>query len=231
MDTTNVEACRQPVVRPLMVLCRVVLGLGVLIGLLFGGAGRFNLPFFWAVLGLMIVVALIATRTIDRGLLRERMKPAPGGIDRHIRAMIMPFSLAHLALAGLDARFGWSHVPFAAQLSGLTVMALCFALSIWAMRVNHFFSPVVRIQSERGHRLVTGGPYAYIRHPGYLSAVMLMASSGVALGSWWSLLPNIGAVLVIFRRLLLEDRFLHENLDGYRDYAQRVRSRLVPAVW
>ena len=96
MDTPNVEAWRQPIVRPLMVLCRVVLGLGVLIGLLFGCAGRFNLPFFWAVLGLMIMVALIAIRTIDRGLLRERMKPAPGGIDRHIRAMIMPFSMAHL---------------------------------------------------------------------------------------------------------------------------------------
>ncbi|MCH7870741.1 MAG: isoprenylcysteine carboxylmethyltransferase family protein [Planctomycetes bacterium] len=145
--------------------------------------------------------------------------------------MIMPFSIAHLALAGLDARFAWSSVPFAAQLSSLIVMALCFALSIWAMRVNHFFSPVVRIQSERGHRLVTDGPYAYIRHPSYLAAVGLMVSSGIALGSWWSLLPNIGAMLVIFRRLMLEDRFLHENLEGYRDYAQRVRSRLVPAVW
>ncbi len=231
MDTQSIEASERPVMHPLLVLLRVVTGLGILTWLLFGGAGRFDLPFFWATLGVMISVAIIAMLTIDRGLLRERLNPAPGGTDRHIRAMIMPFSLAHLGLAGLDARYGWSHVPFAAQLCGLIVMAIAFSLSIWAMRVNLFFSPVVRIQSERGHRLVTNGPYAYIRHPGYLAAVILLASSGISLGSWWSLLPNIGAILVIFRRLLLEDRFLHKNLDGYRDYAQRVRSRLVPAVW
>ena len=225
------EPHEQSALRPLMVIPRIALGQAVLFALLFGSAGRLDLPFFWAVIGLMIAVGVIALFTMDRGLLRERIKPAPGGKDRHIRLMVMPFAMSHLVLAGLDARFGWSYVPAWVQSAGLIGMALSFSLSIWAIRVNRFFSPVVRIQSERGHHLVTGGPYAHIRHPGYCAGIQLMAFSGLALGSWWSLLPNVVNIAIMLRRLIIEDRFLHENLEGYPDYARRVRWRLAPKLW
>ena len=103
-------------------------------------------------------------------------------------------------------------------------------LCVWAMAVNRFFSPVVRLQEERGHRLVTDGPYRYIRHPGY-AGILLSACVGVALGSWWSLLPLVVAMGLILRRTALEDRFLRASLEGYASYAEQVRYRLVPGIW
>ena len=99
------------------------------------------------------------------------------------------------------------------------------------MIVNRFFSPVVRIQEERGHHLITEGPYRFIRHPGYAGMLLAFAGVGPALGSWWSLVPLVPVVLLILRRLLIEDRYLHEHLEGYAGYAQRVPYRLLPGVW
>ncbi len=99
------------------------------------------------------------------------------------------------------------------------------------MAVNRFFSSVVRIQKERGHHLVTDGPYRYVRHPGYVGAMISMPASAIALGSWWSLLPATAFSLVVFRRAALEDAFLRDNLDGYNRYMERVRYRLLPGLW
>ena len=150
-----------------------------------------------------------------------------------MRVWATPFFLAHLVVAGMDVgRFHWSaSVPVELHIAGLVGMTLGFGLSCWAMRVNRFFSPVVRIQTERGHHLVTGGPYRLIRHPGYLAALGTFPSGGLALGSWWSLAPLLGFVLLMLRRVLIEDKFLRENLGGYVGYAERVKYRLVPGVW
>jgi protein-S-isoprenylcysteine O-methyltransferase Ste14 len=206
---------------------------GLLAATLFGSAGRWDLPLLWAYMALLATTSLVAQATMDPDLLKERMRPGPGGCDRHLRFIAMPFFAAHLVIAGLDVgRFHFSDgVPLWARLAGLLGMALAMGFTIWAMRVNRFFSPVVRIQSERGHRLVTDGPYARIRHPGYLGAVSMIVFSGLALGSWVSLAPALAAGGLMLRRILLEDRFLHDNLEGYVDYARRVRYRLMPGVW
>jgi protein-S-isoprenylcysteine O-methyltransferase Ste14 len=99
------------------------------------------------------------------------------------------------------------------------------------MAVNRFFSSVVRIQSDRGHQLVTGGPYGWIRHPGYLAALLQGISSGIALGSWVSMIPVVGMLPLLFVRTVREDRFLRGNLPGYLEYAQRVRYRMLPGIW
>ena len=211
---------------------RLVLVLGFVGTMLFGSAGRFDIPAFWALLGLMVVVVTGMLTTIDRGLLQERMKPGPGGTDRHIRALMMPFILAHLVVAGLDAgRFHWSYVSVPVQIAGLVGLVLCFSTSVWAMRTNRFFSPVVRIQEERGHHLVTGGPYRFVRHPAYLASLLMFIASGLMLGSLWSLVPNVGCAIIMFRRVVIEDKYLHQNLDGYVEYAAKTRYRLVPGVW
>jgi len=212
---------------------RFILFIALLAGLLFGCAGRLDLPFFWAYVAVPVIAALTVARYMDPDLLKERLRPGPGGTDRYLPFVAAPFWVAHLAVAGLDAgRFHWSdHVPLALQIVGLIVFAATHALVAWALCINPFFSPVVRIQSERGHVLVTDGPYRWGRHPGYAALLVGLPLRGLALGSWWSLVPLVPALILILRRTVIEDRFLHAHLAGYPDYAQRVRYRLLPGVW
>ena len=217
----------------LNIALRVILGTAVLIALLFGCAGRWDLPFVWAYLVVLVGSMVVAMFVIDRGLLRERAKPGPGGLDRGLRFTVMPFFATHLVVASLDVgRFGWSgELPAPVQVACLVGLAASMALSTWAVRVNRFFSPVVRIQSERDHRLITGGPYRWVRHPGYTAATGSMLFGGPALGSWWSMLVLVPVFALMLRRTIVEDAYLHEHLDGYTDYAKQVRHRLIPGVW
>ena len=214
-------------------LLRPAVFLALMIGALFGPAGRWDLPFFWGCLGVYVAFMVIVFRTIDPGLLEERLRPGAGGKDRLLRWIVLPFILGHWIVAGLDVgRFHWSDsIPSSVQIAALSVFALSLGLNAWAMAVNRFFSPVVRIQEEREHRLVTTGPYRYVRHPGYIGGVVASLSGGLALGSWWAMLPIAVFVIIFIRRTLLEDRFLHEELEGYTDYAARVRYRWVPFIW
>ncbi len=212
---------------------RLILAMALLVALLFGCAGRWDLPFFWAYLGLMAVWPIVAVGSMDPDLVKERMHPAPGGQDRHLRFTVLPFFVAQLTVAGLDVgRFHWSDsLPGWLQMVGLGGLVLCLSLSTWSIRTNRFFSPVVRIQAERGHHLVTSGPYGWIRHPGYAAAFSMCFIYSVVLGSWLSLIPITPAALLIIRRTILEDRFLRERLEGYVEYSSRVRYRLLPGVW
>jgi len=196
-------------------------------------AGRLDLPFVWAYVGVLLLGVVFVGLTLDRDLLRERLQPAPGGRDRNLRIIALPFFVAHFLVAGLDAgRFHWSTpAPTPVRIAATVLMAACFGLGMWAMKTNRFFSPVVRIQKERGHTLVTGGPYRFIRHPGYASALVGYPCGAIVLGSWWSLLPLLPLLGLLLRRAILEDRFLHEHLAGYCEFAQRVRFRLIPGVW
>ncbi|GMU33059.1 MAG: isoprenylcysteine carboxylmethyltransferase family protein [Planctomycetia bacterium] len=201
--------------------------------ILFISAGRIDLPFFWITLAVLTLTMSLGMGGIDADLMKERKRPGPGGVDRMLRWRAMPFMLAQLIVAGLDAgRFNWSG-EFPPWLQALGVMICCTGMLIsgWAMRVNRFFSPVVRIQSERGHHLITDGPYRLIRHPGYLGTLLGSPGMSIALGSWWSMLALIPLSMLLFRRLLIEDRYLKEHLDGYAQYAERVRFRLIPGIW
>lgn len=212
---------------------RVLLMIAFLVVPVFISAGRWDLPYVWAYLAVLIGGMALILLSADRGLLRERAKPGAGGTDRHLRFWVMPFYMGHLIVAGLDVgRYHWSdQVPPAVQAIALVALALSLALSGWAMRVNRFFSPVVRIQGERGHHVVTTGPYGRVRHPGYVGSLVMTLVSGPALGSWWSAVVLLPLVPLILRRVIIEDRYLHEHLAGYPAYASRVRNRLIPGVW
>jgi protein-S-isoprenylcysteine O-methyltransferase Ste14 len=112
--------------------------------------------------------------------------------------------LARYIIAGLDERYGWSgDFPLAAQVAALTVCALGYALVVWATASNAFFSQIVRIQSERGHTVATGGPYRYVRHPAYLGAILYELAVPVLLGSWWAFIASgLGVILLILRTVL-----------------------------
>jgi protein-S-isoprenylcysteine O-methyltransferase Ste14 len=137
-----------------------------------------------------------------------------------------------LILAGLDERFSWAgSIPFMVQVGAYVLLGLSYPLFTWAMVSNKFFSTIVRIQKDRGHTVQTGGPYRFVRHPGYASLLVSYIAIPIALGSWWACIP-MGLLLInLLIRTSLEDRTLQNELDGYDNYAQRVRFRLIPGIW
>jgi protein-S-isoprenylcysteine O-methyltransferase Ste14 len=171
----------------------------------------------------------------DPSLLIERSKS-----HSNVQAwdkVIMPLAsgllpLAGWIIAGLNLRFGWTPVMNRSwQLIGFVLTVVGHAIVVWAMGANAFFSPLVRLQKERGHKVADGGPYKLVRHPGYVGAIIFTTGVPMLLGSWWALIPNLIAIVLYFVRTALEDQTLVAELDGYEDYKKRVKFRLIPGVW
>lgn len=135
-------------------------------------------------------------------------------------------------VAGLDARFNWSPAfSPTVKLVSLVIFLAGYLLGAYALIENRYFSGMVRIQTERGHKVVSGGPYRWVRHPGYAGALLAYLATPFFLDSSWALLPAVFLMVALVIRTALEDQTLQEDLDGYRDYAGRVRYRLLPGVW
>lgn len=200
---------------------------------LFASAGTFAIAVFWIYLAILAAVFVASFFAIDPDLVRERMRP--GGQKPPTALKLFGVALlAHWIIAGLDrGRHHWSdQVPGWLQILALIVTAAAYVLCFWAMRANRFFSSVVRIQSDRGQYVVSTGPYAVVRHPGYAAGTLIVVASGMALGSWLSAAFLIVTTLpFLLYRAITEDRFLLTELPGYADYAARVRWRLVPGIW
>ncbi len=146
--------------------------------------------------------------------------------------MALSFSFPLVIVAGLDHRIGWSPAfPLWLIVPGFILIALGYAFAAWALAENRFFSSVVRIQVDRGHAVCDTGPYRFVRHPGYAGNLLALPGIVLALSSMWTLIPAVVALIVTVIRTALEDRTLQEELPGYRDYAQRVRYRLIPGIY
>ncbi len=135
-------------------------------------------------------------------------------------------------LGALNFRHGWQPTPpeFMHIVGGVLV-AIGWAVFLWAMVSNAYFSEVVRIQHERGHSVATDGPYKYVRHPGYVGAIVAFLGIPFLLGSYWALIPAVLGMAGYVLRTALEDRTLQDELTGYREYCDRVRYRLIPGLW
>jgi protein-S-isoprenylcysteine O-methyltransferase Ste14 len=215
-----------------------VLGSTALIAaLMFLSAGRLDWMSAWAFLGLSTLVFLTAGLYVVRknpDVVNERGKGAEGAKtwDRILSSVYAVFLFLIYIVAGVDAgRLQWSAMPAAVQVLGGIGFVPGMVLVYWAMLANPFLAQVVRIQSERGHQTVSSGPYRYVRHPMYVGILVSYGSTPLLLGSWLALVPFaiMGALLVL--RTALEDKTLQAELDGYKEYAQRVRYRLLPGVW
>jgi protein-S-isoprenylcysteine O-methyltransferase Ste14 len=213
-------------------LLRFVIVWTALFGSLFLISGGWSDPWLWAYAATWGALLIYALTGIDEDLARERFRPPTRGADRRWLAVIQIVALAHLVLGALDlGRWHLTAVPPPLRALAFAGMAGSAVLVFASMQSNRYFSSVVRIQHDRGHRVVDSGPYARIRHPGYAGMIPLMASSGLALGSWLAFGLGLLYAALILRRAHFEDRFLQANLAGYREYAERVRYRLVPGLW
>ena len=216
---------------------REIMGTAFLGVALFWSAGRVDWWSGWALIATVLVWIMatgIVILRINPDLLAERLGPRKGAKrwDTAIMGIVGLATLVRLVIAGLDQRYGWTGgIPLAAQIGALVVTILGYALAVWAMASNAYFSQIVRIQSERGHTVATGGPYQFVRHPGYLGTILTELAVPVLLASGWALIPGVLNAALFVLRTALEDRTLQAELNGYIDYASQVRYRLLPGVW
>jgi len=219
----------------------IILGGEVLFfsALLFGAAGTVHWPAAWAYLILFVAGAFwlslwLARR--DPALLAERLKsPVQEGQpvwDKFFILLMTVAWCAWLVLIGLDAvRFRWSVMPLWLQCAGAALVVLSFWMIGRVFRENPFLTAVVRIQTERGHTVVSTGPYAIVRHPLYVSMLIYLPATALVLGSWAGLAASAFFVGALVFRTAMEDRELQRGLAGYPEYAARVRYRLIPFIW
>ena len=206
----------------------------------FLAAGTLAWPQGLIYLGLLLFFVVSSRIIIARkwpDLVRERVR---GGELADSKKWDKPLSsivglwglLATWIVAGLNVRFGWPPpIPIELQVIGLIVFVLGTFLGTWAMIVNRFFSAVVRIQTDRGHTVVTTGPYRFVRHPAYAGGVLTYLATPFLLNSLWALIPALLTVVLIIVRTALEDKTLQAELPGYKEYAQHTHYRLLPGVW
>jgi protein-S-isoprenylcysteine O-methyltransferase Ste14 len=154
------------------------------------------------------------------------------GWDLVLVSILLAAFFATLVVAALDdGRFHWAPAPLWAVFIGYVLVLAGYLGTAWAQAVNRHFEPSVRIQSDRDHRVITTGPYAYVRHPGYIFGVILTFGGALALGSLWALLPAGLFAVVLVIRTNLEDATLQRELPGYAEFAARVRFKWIPRIW
>jgi protein-S-isoprenylcysteine O-methyltransferase Ste14 len=212
-----------------------MVGLGAL---LLVPAGTLHWPAAWiclATTGVMGLAAGLWLARVDPGLLEERMRPmmqeGQPAADKRFMLVFGFAAFVWFVAIGLDHRWHGRSLPFAFEVAGFLLFIVSYLLILRVVRENSFAAPVVKVQAERGHRVIDSGPYALVRHPMYSGAVLYFVATALMLGSFWgAVLSPVFAVLFGFRAGL-EERALTEGLPGYADYMARVRYRLVPGVW
>ncbi len=209
-------------------------------GILFLSAGTANWLMGWLYTIMLVAIAsaswIVMLRTSPELLVERSQFLKAQGVknwDKIIAPLVaLGGPLAIWIVAGLDLRYTWSpKLSVAWQLLALAITTLGYSIIIWAVGINKFFSSVVRIQKERGHTVVTKGPYQLVRHPGYVGAILAYLATPIALGSLWAIIPSGLTILLLIVRTALEDRTLQQELEGYKEYAQQVRYRLIVGLW
>lgn len=211
---------------------------GVMGALLFLAAGTLHWQAAWAYIAVMVGLSLtmgVALAQRDPGLMNERLSPPiqkdQSAPDKILLSILLLGIFAWLALMGFDFRFGWSPTPVWVQVVGALVLLISIWICYLTMLENSFAAPVVKIQEERGQKVITTGPYSYVRHPMYSGAILYFAGTAMLLGSWWGLAAVLFFIMLLAVRTFIEEQALRTGLRGYDDYAARVRHKLIPMVW
>jgi protein-S-isoprenylcysteine O-methyltransferase Ste14 len=216
-----------------MVAVRVLLAIPVLLAMFFLPAWTFSYWHAWVYLGIILIpmcLAMIYMFKNEPDLLERRMKMKEPEKEQNliVRLSLIPFIIAFL-MPGFDYRFGWSNVPIPVVVVSELLVLVGYGIFFLVMRENRYASRVVQVEHEQ--QVISSGPYAIVRHPMYLGAIVMYLFSPLALGSYWALIPASFIVPVFVARLLNEENVLMRDLKGYREYMQKTRSRLIPGVW
>ncbi len=214
-------------------LAQLIVSMVVIAAVLFLTAGTIKWVYAWLYLGVSILVMAVNALLFppelisERGRKKENVEPW----DRIVTTLLIIPWLGVYAVAGLDHRLHWSN-QFSAWLHIIGIFAYLVgnAFVSWAMISNNYFSTAVRIQYDRGHGVASGGPYRYVRHPGYLGMIIYHISTPLFLGSLWAFVPVALTVILFVVRTIFEDATLRNKLGGYKEYAERVKYRLIPGV-
>jgi len=208
------------------------------IGSLFLGAGRLDWLRGWICVALWVISLTavgILTQRYNPQLMKERAKwrrKDTQGFDKIFLLVCLPIVQIQPALAGMDAvRFHWSSLPFAFVYVGAVLYCVAMALIAWVLCTNPYAETSVRIQHDRGHTVVTTGPYRIVRHPMYVGTSLMYLATPLVLGSLWALAVGGILTLLFIVRTVLEDRTLRRELPGYEEYTAQTRYRLLPGIW
>jgi protein-S-isoprenylcysteine O-methyltransferase Ste14 len=218
-------------------LVRAILGALALIFFVFTGTGAWPaVRVYLALLALMGLGTGLMLWRRDPALLAERMhspiQKEQKGWDKVLIGALLLLYVGWLVLIELDAQhYRWSSVPLAVQVIGAILICITLGIRWLVIRENSFATPVVKIQRERGHKVVTTGPYAFVRHPMYAGAIPFLIGTPLLLGSLWGLLLSPLLIAVLAIRAVLEEQMLKAELEGYAEYAKCVRYRFMPHVW
>lgn len=226
---------------PIVIWIRLVIRLVLYALALLWSAGTWTWWEAWVTLGIWTIYGVVLTPYLlkhDPALLAERLKLVPlhkeqKSWDKVLMTIFFAAAIALLIVPGFEVvRYGWSEpLPLWMKAIGFVIQIPCFFGVGWVMRENTFLTQTVKIDAQRGHHVITTGPYAWVRHPLYSLAIVLFFSIPIALGSRYSLLLSVVLTLLLIIRTNLEDRTLHEELDGYADYAKQTPYRLIPGIW
>jgi protein-S-isoprenylcysteine O-methyltransferase Ste14 len=221
-------------------LVRLASATSLALGVLFASAGRLAWWEGWAYAAVTLVVLVLSRALVfveNPDIAAERADAAKREGVKSWDKLLMPATaivgpLIVYVVAGLDERFSWTpEVRDDIQIVALCVLLVAGMIGTWAMLANPFFSSVVRIQMDRGHTVVVGGPYRLVRHPGYAGGILAWLATPFVFGSYWVAIPCAAVIALGIVRTSLEDRVLRAELPRYDAYAERVRFRLVPGVW
>ena len=192
-----------------------------------------NIWIYTALASLTSVLVYIFVARVNPSLYNERGKPKENTKkwDLILMRIISLFSFSSVIIAGLDKKNSWSSMGVGWIIPGGILIILSGVLATWAMAKNSFFSSVVRIQDDRGQMVVSSGPYQYIRHPGYLSGIVFFFGTPMVLDSLYSFIPFVCIVVGFMIRIILEEKMLIAELDGYQEYTQKIKYRLIPGIW
>jgi len=227
--TVNVKTV---VVQTAVVFLIVALALFVPAGTLAWAAGLLYLALFVG----FVAATYVWLYRHNPGLLKERMagvvRSDQKGWDKVLMIILQTLCLAWVVVIALDAeRFHWSQMPGWVQIVGTIILLCSYYLIFTTFRENSYLSPVVRIQNDRGHKVVSTGPYHYVRHPMYSGITLFSIGTPLLLGSWYGLLLGLILVGILARRAVLEESLLRNELQGYADYTRQVKNRFIPHVW
>jgi len=223
----------------LNLIVQTIVWFGFMGVIIFVAAGTLAYAGGWLYLGGMIVGSIVFglhMLRVDPGLLKERLKPPVQKeqplADKLVLIPILLLIFGGMAFMAADAaRWRWSVMPPTVQWAGCALVLPALLFMYWTMRTNSFAAPVVKIQKSRGQAVITTGPYAIIRHPLYFGTLFYIAGTSLVLGSWWGLVTVPILALLFGIRIGVEEQTLRTGLNGYDDYARRVRSRLIPFIW